>query len=95
MFPPVGNVFWSQNGCDMLFLTSPQEAVQQMRAIDDRIIYKLNTSIPTISFADEVSAKDQCKKLYEQVWKITYPYGHPASPCSLLDHMVFIVCGIT
>jgi len=59
----------------MLFLTSPQEAVQQMRAIDDRIIYKLNTSIPTISFADEVSAKDQCKKLYDQVWKITYP-GH-------------------
>lgn len=67
--------FWSQNGCGMLFLTSPQEAVQQMRAIDDRIIYKLNTSVPTISFADEVSARDQCKELYEQVWKITSP-GH-------------------
>jgi len=42
-----------------------------MRTIDDRIIYKLNTSVPTVSFADEISAKDQCKDLYEQV-----PYFH-------------------
>ena len=38
-----------------------------MRMIDDRIIYKLNTSVPTVSFADEISARDQCKDLYEQV----------------------------
>ena len=38
-----------------------------MRTIDDRIIYKLNTSVPTVSFADEISARDQCKDLYEQV----------------------------
>ena len=44
-----------------------QEALQQMRAVDDRIIYKLNTSVPTISFADQVSASDECKHLYEQV----------------------------
>lgn len=47
--------------------TSLQEALQQMRAVDDRIIYKLNTSVPTISFADQVSASDECKHLYEQV----------------------------
>ena len=44
-----------------------QEALQQMRAVDDRIIYKLNTSVPTISFADQVNASDECKHLYEQV----------------------------
>jgi hypothetical protein len=38
-----------------------------MRAVDDKIIYKLNTSVPTISFADQVSASDECKHLYEQV----------------------------
>lgn len=38
-----------------------------MRMIDDRIIYNLNTSVPTVSFADEISARDQCKDLYEQV----------------------------
>lgn len=44
-----------------------QEALQQMRAVDDKIIYRLNTSVPTISFADQVSASDECKHLYEQV----------------------------
>ena len=47
--------------------TSTQEALQQMRAVDDKIIYRLNTSVPTISFADQVSASDECKHLYEQV----------------------------
>ena len=50
-----------------IFRYSMQEALQQMRAVDDRIIYKLNTSVPTISFADQVSASDECKHLYEQV----------------------------
>lgn len=47
-----------------------QEALQQMRAVDDKIIYKLNTSVPTISFADQVSASDECKHLYDQVRQI-------------------------
>ena len=38
-----------------------------MRAIDDKIIYKLNTSVPTVSFSEEVSAREKCKDLYEQV----------------------------
>ena len=44
-----------------------------MRAVDDRIIYKLNTSVPTISFANQVSASDECKHLYEQVRQPSRP----------------------
>ena len=63
---PLGDVCGRRMRVTCCSLVS-QEAVQQMRAIDDRIIYKLNTSVPTISFADEVSTKEQCKELYEQV----------------------------
>lgn len=38
-----------------------------MRAIDDKIIYKLNTTIPTVSFAEQIVARDRCKELYEEV----------------------------
>lgn len=44
-----------------------------MRALDDRIVYKLNTSIPTTSFADQVNAPEQCKSLYQEVGVATYP----------------------
>lgn len=44
-----------------------QEVLKKSRMIDDRIIHALNTSIPTDSFAGQVSAADQCKKLYEEV----------------------------
>ena len=37
------------------------------RKVDDGIIYRLNTSIPTTSFKGEVSAADKCKELYEEV----------------------------
>ena len=38
-----------------------------MRALDDRIIYKLNTSVPTQSFTGQISAEDRCKQLHEEV----------------------------
>lgn len=44
-----------------------------MRALDDRIIYKLNTSIPTTSFAGQINAPEQCKALYQEVGVATYP----------------------
>ncbi len=44
-----------------------QDALQQKRAIDDRIVYKLNTSVPTESFAGQVDAKEQCMSLYGEV----------------------------
>ncbi|CAI8045327.1 Coiled-coil domain-containing protein 58 [Geodia barretti] len=44
-----------------------KEALQQLRALDDKIIYKLNTSVPTQSFAGLVSADERCKQLYEEM----------------------------
>ncbi|XP_046374349.1 protein MIX23-like [Haliotis rufescens] len=44
-----------------------QEALKKWRFIDDRIVYALNTSLPTASFAGEVNATSQCKHLYEQL----------------------------
>jgi hypothetical protein len=38
-----------------------------MRAMDDKIIYKLNTTVPTKSFSGQISAADQCKLLYEEM----------------------------
>ncbi|KAK6171242.1 hypothetical protein SNE40_019472 [Patella caerulea] len=44
-----------------------QDALKRMRLLDDRIVYSINTSIPTDSFAKEVSAAAQCEKLYTQM----------------------------
>ncbi len=44
-----------------------QEALQLLRADDDKIIYKLNTSLPTTSFSEQGSATEHCKDLYQQV----------------------------
>ena len=44
-----------------------QFALQQARTIDDKIVYNLNTSVPTQSFAGQVSAREQCMSLYKEV----------------------------
>lgn len=44
-----------------------QDILKQMRKMDDRIVYALNTSIPTDSFAGKVNASQQCEKLYNEV----------------------------
>ena len=56
-----------------------------MRAIDDKIIYKLNTTIPTVSFAGEVSAQDKCKELHDQV-------GAFAEVIIILSYIVYPDC---
>lgn len=38
-----------------------------MRLLDDKIIYKLNTSLPTDSFKQLTDATTNCKQLYVQV----------------------------
>ena len=38
-----------------------------MRTIDDKIIYALNTTVPTQSFKGQVNATETCKDLYSQV----------------------------
>lgn len=44
-----------------------QEALKKMRTIDDKIIYALNTSIPTDSFKSNVDAATQCERLYKDL----------------------------
>ena len=44
-----------------------QEALKVMRSIDDRIVYSLNTTVPTVSFSGEVDATQTCKLLYESM----------------------------
>lgn len=41
-----------------------------MREVDDKIIYALNTSLPTESFKGQANATDKCKELYNQLHKI-------------------------
>lgn len=38
-----------------------------MRQIDDKIIYMLNTTIPTESFKGQVNTTETCKDLYQQI----------------------------
>lgn len=40
-----------------------------MRILDDKIVYALNTSIPTESFANKVDAPAACQDLYTQIQK--------------------------
>ncbi|XP_071819774.1 protein MIX23-like isoform X1 [Apostichopus japonicus] len=46
-----------------------QEHLKSMRSIDDKIIYALNTSVPTKSFKGQINATDTCKSLYEDMSK--------------------------
>uniref|UniRef100_A0A6V7L658 Protein MIX23 n=1 Tax=Bracon brevicornis TaxID=1563983 RepID=A0A6V7L658_9HYME len=38
-----------------------------MRQLDDKIIYLLNTSIPTESFKGQIDATSRCKDLFHQI----------------------------
>lgn len=44
-----------------------QDTLKKMRLIDDKIIYMLNTTIPTESFKGQVDANVQCKDLFHQI----------------------------
>lgn len=47
-----------------------QDVLQKMRQIDDKIIYALNTTIPTESFKGQVDATSKCKDLFHQIQSI-------------------------
>lgn len=40
-----------------------------MRVLDDKIVYALNTSIPTESFQNKINATSSCQDLYQQIQK--------------------------
>ncbi|CAH3176968.1 unnamed protein product [Porites evermanni] len=44
-----------------------KEALKVLRLLDDKIIYELNKSVPTASFAGEISAKEKCNELYNEL----------------------------
>ncbi|XP_041971340.1 protein MIX23 [Aricia agestis] len=46
-----------------------QDILKKMRVLDDKIVYALNTSIPTESFKAKVDASSACQDLYEQIQK--------------------------
>ncbi|XP_022119796.2 protein MIX23 [Pieris rapae] len=46
-----------------------QDIIKKMRILDDKIVYALNTSLPTESFQTKIDATSACKDLYEQIQK--------------------------
>ncbi|XP_043802171.1 protein MIX23 [Apis laboriosa] len=44
-----------------------QDALKKMRQLDDKIIYMLNTILPTESFKGQVDPTVKCKDLYEKI----------------------------
>ncbi|XP_046743914.1 protein MIX23 [Diprion similis] len=44
-----------------------QDNLKKMRLLDDKIIYTLNTTIPTDSFKGQVNATATCKDLFQQI----------------------------
>jgi len=44
-----------------------QDTLRDMRVVDDKIVYALNTSIPTESFSAKVDVHATCKDLFHQV----------------------------
>ncbi|XP_011881207.1 PREDICTED: coiled-coil domain-containing protein 58 isoform X2 [Vollenhovia emeryi] len=44
-----------------------QDTLRKMRQMDDKIIYMLNTTIPTESFKGQVDPSAQCKDLFQQI----------------------------
>lgn len=47
-----------------------KEIIKQMRAMDDNIIYMLNTSLPTESFKSQVNCEKVCINLFKQLQKV-------------------------
>ncbi|XP_026496768.1 protein MIX23 isoform X1 [Vanessa tameamea] len=46
-----------------------QDVLKKMRVVDDKIVYTLNTSIPTESFKTKVDASSVCHNLFDQIQK--------------------------
>ncbi|XP_059046007.1 protein MIX23 [Achroia grisella] len=47
-----------------------QDKLKKMRSLDDKIIYALNTSIPTESFHNKVNITTACQDLYSKINKV-------------------------
>ena len=47
-----------------------KQSLKSLRLMDDKIIYELNKSVPTQSFAHEVDAEARCGSLYKDLLQI-------------------------
>jgi len=47
-----------------------KEALKKLRLVDDKIIYNLNVSVPTVSFKAEINAESKCRSLYQKLLDI-------------------------
>lgn len=47
-----------------------QDVLKKMRLLDDKIVYTLNTSIPTESFRGKVDAATSCKDIFSQLQEV-------------------------
>ncbi|CAG7816670.1 unnamed protein product [Allacma fusca] len=65
------------------------ETLRNMRLVDDRVVYALNTSIPTQSFAHKVDASATCKDLFTQLVN-----NHNARDESLKNCLDSTVCKV-
>jgi len=44
-----------------------QDALKKSRVIDDKIVYELNATVPTDSFARGINVSERCESLYKQL----------------------------
>lgn len=55
--------------------------MKKSREIDDKIIYALNTSIPTESFKGQASPTETCKKLHEELSQVHQERADAITKC--------------
>ncbi|CAH0407449.1 unnamed protein product [Chilo suppressalis] len=58
-----------------------QDILKKMRVLDDKIVYALNTSLPTESFQKKVNATSACEDLYSQIQKGNYDRENVIKNC--------------
>lgn len=72
-----------------------QRRLKDARLVDDRLVYAINTNVPTESFISTENADDQCHKLQQQVLFIPFLISHfPFSMQNVLSEArkVLVVC---
>lgn len=58
--------------------------MKKSRGIDDKIIYTLNTTIPTESFKGQTSPAETCKKLHQQLTQVHQERADIIKKCILI-----------
>ncbi|CAD7003357.1 unnamed protein product [Ceratitis capitata] len=62
-----------------------QESIKKLRAVDDNIIYTLNTSLPTESFKGQVNCEKVCTNLFNQLKEVHRKRENKINDCILIS----------